>query len=275
MPVGQVQEDREPGGAFTRVPIALRLPAPQIRSPSQWPGTARPATSAGRSPAMAMGSRNLGRLDWPSPRCLRAACPRRMACLGWGRGSPLPCMWMDWWMVSWHAFMLSLSGWPRRGLPLICSGLRCLSGPALISSHSRVPGMILRGLGRLGRWVAICWARCGPYAPPMSSALRRSSRLMVLGALPRVRAMARTPLPARRMSAMAMRSSMHRYLASICLGLSMPPRYQSTSGRSLRPVERVLPLRQAFPVRLDTPTAWAAWVKFMPPRRRRCRKPWG
>ena len=55
---------------------------------------------------------------------------------------------------------------------------------------------------------------------------------------------------------MAMRSSMHRYLASICLGLSMPPRYQSTSGRSLRPVERVLPLRQAFPVRLDTPTVF-------------------
>ena len=70
---------------------------------------------------------------------------------------------------------------------------------------------------------------------------------------------------------MAMRSSMHRYLASICLGLSMPPRYQSTSGRSLRPVERVLPLRQAFPVRLDTPTAWAAWARFMPPRTRsRC-----
>ena len=34
------------------------------------------------------------------------------------------------------------------------------------------------------------------------------------------------------------------------------------------PVERVLPLRQTFPVRLDTPTAWAAWVKFMPPRTR-------
>ena len=31
----------------TRVPIALRLPAPQIRSPSQWPGTARSATSVG------------------------------------------------------------------------------------------------------------------------------------------------------------------------------------------------------------------------------------
>ena len=44
----------------TRVPVALRLPAPQIRSPSQWPGTARSATSAGRSPVMAMGSRDLG-----------------------------------------------------------------------------------------------------------------------------------------------------------------------------------------------------------------------
>ena len=32
----------------TRVPTAEPLPAPTIRSPSQWPGTARSATSAGR-----------------------------------------------------------------------------------------------------------------------------------------------------------------------------------------------------------------------------------
>lgn len=162
--------------------------------------------------------------------------------------------------------MLPLSGWPRRSLPPVCSGLQCLSSPALISSHSRVPGMVLRGLGRLRRRVAICWARCGPYAPPMSSALRRSPRLMVLGALPRVRAMARTPLPARCRSAMAMRPSMHRHPASIRLGSSMSPRHRSESGRSLRPVERVLPLRQTFPGRSHTPTAWAARVKSVPPR---------
>ena len=57
-------------------------------------------------------------------------------------------------------------------------------------------------------------------------------------------------------------------------------KHRSASGRSLRPVERVLPLRQAFPVErvlplrqafpvhLDTPAAWAAWVRFMPPRTR-------
>ena len=128
----------------TRVPIALRLPAPQVRSPSRWPGTARSAISAGLSPVMTMGSRNLGRLDWPSPRCLRATRPRRMA----------------------------------------------------------------------------------------------------------------------------VRSSMHRCPASVRLGLSMPPRYRSESGRPLRPAERVLPLRQTFPVRLDTPTVWAAWVKSVPPRTR-------
>ena len=102
----------------------------------------------------------------------------------------------------------------------------------------------------------------------MLSALRCSSRLMVLGALPMVRAMARTPLPARCMSAMVMRSSRPGYLALVVLGLSMSPRYQSMSGFSSRPVDRVLPLRQTFPVRLDTPTARAAWVKFMPPRTR-------
>lgn len=51
-------------------------------------------------------------------------------------------------------------------------------GPALTSSHRRVPGAILRSLGRLRRWEAICRARFGPYPPPMSSALRRSSRLI-------------------------------------------------------------------------------------------------
>ena len=32
----------------TRVPTAEAFPVPMIRSPSQWPGTARSATSAGR-----------------------------------------------------------------------------------------------------------------------------------------------------------------------------------------------------------------------------------
>src|SRR6266702_1404119 len=37
-----------------RVPIAEALPAPMIRSPSQWPGTARSAASAGRAPLISL-----------------------------------------------------------------------------------------------------------------------------------------------------------------------------------------------------------------------------
>jgi hypothetical protein len=33
---------------------------------------------------------------------------------------------------------------------------------------------------------------------------------------------------------------------------------------SSRPVARVLPLRHTFPVRFDTPTIFAAWVKLYP-----------
>ena len=38
----------------TSVPTAERLSLPMIRSPSQWPGTARSATSAGRSEIITM-----------------------------------------------------------------------------------------------------------------------------------------------------------------------------------------------------------------------------
>lgn len=117
--------------------------------------------------------------------------------------------------------------------------VRGLAGP-VVGFHGGCVGVLLGVSGRVG---------------PLGGYWRGKPLVfsLVLGALPGVRAMDRTPLPARRMSAMAMRSS-------------MPPRHRSTSGRPLRPVERVLPLRQAFPVRLDTPTAWAARVKSMPPR---------
>ena len=49
----------------TSVPIADLLAAPAIRSPSQWPGTARSSTSAGRSLIMTMGSPKRG--SRPSP----------------------------------------------------------------------------------------------------------------------------------------------------------------------------------------------------------------
>ena len=44
----------------------------------------------------------------------------------------------------------------------------------------------------------------------------------------------------------------------------MVERYQSTDGLSFLPVARARPFLQALPVRFDTPTAWAAWVKFTP-----------
>lgn len=94
--------------------------------------------------------------------------------------------------------------------------------------------------------------------------MRRSSRLTVEAGRPSLRAISCTPVPARLQSAMLMRSSWLRYLALIRLGLSTVERYQSTTGFSFLPVERVLPLRHTLPVRLDTPTASAACAKFMP-----------
>ncbi len=47
----------------TRVPMAERL-RPRMRSPSQWPGTARSSTSAGRSLIRTSGVTN----DLPRPR---------------------------------------------------------------------------------------------------------------------------------------------------------------------------------------------------------------
>lgn len=48
----------------TSVPMAVLLALPQTGSPSQWPGTARSSTSAGRSPVMTMGSRFSSPLPW-------------------------------------------------------------------------------------------------------------------------------------------------------------------------------------------------------------------
>ena len=66
---------------------------------------------------------------------------------------------------------------------------------------------------------------------------------------------------------MLMRSSWLRYLELIFWGMSTVERYQSTDGFSFLPFDRVLPLRHTLPVRLDTPTARAACVKFMPASR--------
>ena len=127
--------------------------------------------------------------------------------------------------------------------------------------------MDLRGLGSSGPSALLCWGRYGSYMPVAGFVLRTSSRLAVDAGRLSVRAIPRTLMPAFRQSAMLMRSSWLRYLELIFWGMSTVERYQSTDGFSFLPFDRVLPLRHTLPVRLDTPTARAACVKFMPASR--------
>ena len=74
----------------TSVPIADLLPAPRIRSPSQCPGTARSAASAGRSLIITMP----GIFPRRSPslrRGLRSARPVRRHAASSRRSAPRPC----------------------------------------------------------------------------------------------------------------------------------------------------------------------------------------
>jgi len=86
----QVQQHREPRRALTSVPIA-ELSNPRMRSPSQWPGTTRSATSAGRSLIMISGTMN----DLPRPRVrargTRNARPVRRQAVSSRRRAPRPC----------------------------------------------------------------------------------------------------------------------------------------------------------------------------------------
>ena len=74
----------------TGVPIA-ELSSPRMRSPSQWPGTARSATSAGRSLIMISGTMK----DLPRPRLrargTRNARPVRRQAVSSRRRAPRPC----------------------------------------------------------------------------------------------------------------------------------------------------------------------------------------
>src|SRR5512143_4328511 len=74
----------------TKVPMADRF-VPKIRSPSQWPGTARSSASAGRSLIITFGLMN--RL--PRPRVLargtRSARPVRRQAVSSRRSPPRPC----------------------------------------------------------------------------------------------------------------------------------------------------------------------------------------
>ncbi len=122
-----------------------------------------------------------------------------------------------------------------------------------------------RGLGSSGPSALICW---GSYSvvPVAEFVLRTSSRLAVGAGRLSVRDPAHAHA-AFRQSAMLMRSSWLRYLELIFWGMSTVERYQFTDGFSFLPFDRLLPLRHTLPVRLDTPTARAACVKFMPASR--------
>ena len=61
----------------TSVPMALLFAAPVMRSPSQWPGTARSSTSGGRSEIIAIGSRKRGLRASGAVLGLRAVRPLR------------------------------------------------------------------------------------------------------------------------------------------------------------------------------------------------------
>ena len=79
----------------TRVPMA-ELPSPRMRSPSQWPGTARSAASAGRWLIRISGPMQ----DLPRPRLrargTRNARPVRRQAVSSRRSAPRPCTYSAW-----------------------------------------------------------------------------------------------------------------------------------------------------------------------------------
>lgn len=133
--------------------MALPLPAPRMRSPSQWPGTARSAVSDGGSPIMTMGSRKRGRRDRPSPRDLRAVradlpmavAMARMPCLAPHVGDRDPLVRVQAPSVNPFGFV-HVSTVPVHGWFLV---LACEFGPTVVPRPSRVFGHSNHA-GRLG-----------------------------------------------------------------------------------------------------------------------------
>jgi hypothetical protein len=74
----------------TSVPIA-ELPSPKIRSPSQWPGTARSSASAGRSLIMISGVTNFLPLPWVRVWGTRSVRPVRRHATSSRFRAPRPC----------------------------------------------------------------------------------------------------------------------------------------------------------------------------------------
>ena len=206
VPVGQVRQDREPGGALDeRADRAFVAAAgDEIALPA---ARGRPVLDLrGRSEIMTTGSRKRGLRPWP-PWGLRAVRPCLTARFGSCLSPPPACRQMAWRMVSTLACMSPLSGNIAFGLPDIRSGLQCLRNPAGIPARNGVPSAALRGLGRLGRLAAFCRARQGSQSPVPGFPLRSASRPTVPGPRPGGRAMARIESPGRGRSATGMRSS--------------------------------------------------------------------
>ena len=78
----------------TRVAIAERLALPMMRSPSQWPGTARSSTSAGRSLSRTMPTSSP--LPTVRRRGRRWARPVRRYRVSSFRSTPRACTNSDW-----------------------------------------------------------------------------------------------------------------------------------------------------------------------------------
>ena len=88
----QVQQHGEPGGALDERADRRAGSDPMMRSPSQWPGTARSSTSAGRSLIMTSGVTNFLPRPCVRARGTRRARPVRRQATSSGVSAPRPWM---------------------------------------------------------------------------------------------------------------------------------------------------------------------------------------
>ena len=244
---GQVQQHREPGGALDQRADRRAARAPMIRSPSQWPGTARSSASAGRSLIITSAVTN------PLPRCrvrargTRSARPvRRQATSSrLQRAAALDVQRLvDRLVRDPHRLIIGevdpqpvrdlLRAPRRRPAPVlaprpVATDPRAPSGPATgvaVRRGDRPGEPLLHVLAQPRRWRR-AWpssaaGRAARHAtaptdarysssPPRVAALRRSSREIVDGDRPSRRAISRTPQPCARRSAISSRSANDRY----------------------------------------------------------------
>src|SRR5450830_841503 len=157
-------------------------------------------------------------------------------------------------MVSGHTRISARSGNLSARWRLICSGLHFTHSLDCTTAASSAWSNLL-ALGRRPRSSACFWAAYGAYFPgrrPVGAEpLRRSSRLTVAGERPIPTAIARTPAPPRRRSAICNRSSKDRYRpdgTGRCLGISPP-----AAWRHLRPVARCTPAASQAAVNVAPP----------------------